>query len=205
LFIDIVREFHARVRKKLHAVVLKRIVRSGNHDAGLKVVLAHQASDARGSNDSREGHRCAGLREPCGEKRSDVRAGLARVHADQNMRCAMLALQVAAEGAPRGIECGVIERRRAGGTANAVGSEELFGHARETGSSRAAAAKRVAAAAFIREDNFESLTQGKRPFESAAARVSFMKERAVWICRRYEERGNERIKYPTPIGFAGMC
>ena len=59
--LDSVGEFHARMRKKLHAIVLKRIVRGGNHHAGLEIILSHQAGDARRGDNTCEGHRRARL------------------------------------------------------------------------------------------------------------------------------------------------
>ena len=82
----------AGVGKKLYAVVLKRIVRGRNHDTGLEIILADQARDARGRNDSGEGNARSGLRESCSENRGDVRAGFPRVHANENLRRAMCAL-----------------------------------------------------------------------------------------------------------------
>ena len=89
-------EFHAGMREKLHAIVLKGIVRGGNHDAGLKIALADQASDARRSDNSGESNGCARLGEARSKERCDVRAGFPRVHADEHSRGTMLALEVAA-------------------------------------------------------------------------------------------------------------
>ena len=70
-----------------------------------------------------------------------MRAGFARVHADEHSRGTMLALEVAAYGTPGGVKCAVIERRSTGNTANAVGSEKFFGHEREMFLPRVAAAE----------------------------------------------------------------
>src|SRR4029077_5466905 len=61
----------------------------------------------------------------------NVRAGFARVHTDEHMRCTMFALEIGAERAPSGIKSGVVQRWRAGDPANPVGSEQLFGHERK--------------------------------------------------------------------------
>src|SRR2546429_8625870 len=61
-----------------------------------------------------------------------------RVHADEDMRRAVFALQIMAKGTPRRGKRRGIKRRSAGDTANAIGSEKLFGHGRGTVSSRAA-------------------------------------------------------------------
>jgi hypothetical protein len=53
----------------------------------------------------------------------------------------MFALKVTAYGTPGGVECGVIKRRSAGSTADAVGSKKFFGHERETFLPRVAAAE----------------------------------------------------------------
>jgi hypothetical protein len=57
-----------------------------------------------------------------------MRAGFARIHADQDARCGVLAIEIQAEGASDSVECGVVQRRLAGFSANAVGAEEFFGH-----------------------------------------------------------------------------
>src|SRR5437773_2572640 len=53
------------------------------------------------------------------------------------MRRAVFALQIMAKGTPRRGKRRGIKRRSAGDTANAIGSEKLFGHGRGTVSSRA--------------------------------------------------------------------
>src|SRR5260370_42035477 len=91
LFFDNVREFHPGVRKQLHTVVLKWIVRGGDHHAGLKIILANKTSHARSGDHSCEGHRRTSLRESRSQDRSDGRAGFASVHADKNLSGAVFA------------------------------------------------------------------------------------------------------------------
>jgi hypothetical protein len=129
-FFDGVRELHARVRKKLYAVVLIRIVGSGNDHAGLKIILADEAGDAGRGNDTSKGDGAAGLRETRGEESGDVRAGFSRVHADENVSGGVLAEQISGERTAGGIKGSVVERRSAGDAADAVGSEKFFGHER---------------------------------------------------------------------------
>ncbi len=91
-FFNRVREFHPRMRKQLHAVVLKRIVRGGDNHAGLKIILPDKTSYTRSGNHAGEGHGGARMRETSGKQRRDVRTGFACVHADQHMSRAMFAL-----------------------------------------------------------------------------------------------------------------
>src|ERR1700693_3078107 len=63
------------------------------------------------------------------EKRSDVRAGFARIHADEHVRGGTGLLEISAESAAGGVESSVVQRWCAGGAANTIGTEELFGHA----------------------------------------------------------------------------
>ena len=149
-------EFHARMREEFYAVVLKRIVRGGDHHACLKIVLANQASHSGRGDDSGESNGCAGLRKARGQERSDVRAGFARVHADQDMRCTKLALQVSPEGTPCGVERGVIQRRSTGHASNAIGSEKFFGHGVVPVSSQCCGCGRLPCG-----QRPKSLTQGK--------------------------------------------
>jgi hypothetical protein len=58
-----------------------------------------------------------------------MRAGLARVHADQDARRSVIAPQRGREGAPRGVKSRVIEGMRSGDTTDSIGTKELFGHA----------------------------------------------------------------------------
>ncbi len=60
-----------------------------------------------------------------------MRAGFASVHADQDMRCTMFALEIRAERASGGVESGVVERRSARDAANPVGSKKFFGHGKK--------------------------------------------------------------------------
>ncbi len=95
-FLDGIRELHARVGEEFDAIVIKRIMRSRDDNAGLKIALPDEASDARSGNHTGEGNGRAGLREASSEKRSDVRAGFPRVHADENMGLGIFALQIGA-------------------------------------------------------------------------------------------------------------
>jgi hypothetical protein len=131
-FFDGVRELHARVRKKLYAVVLIRIVGSGNDHAGLKIILADEAGDAGRSDDAGKGDGGTGLRETRGEESGNVRAGLSCVHADKNVSGGVLAEQISGERTAGGVKSGVVERRSAGDAADAVCSEKFFGHGRLT-------------------------------------------------------------------------
>jgi len=62
-FFDGIGKFHACMGEKFYAVIMKRIVRSGDDDAGLEIILADEAGDAWSGDDPREGDGSAGLRE----------------------------------------------------------------------------------------------------------------------------------------------
>jgi len=130
-FFDGVWKFHPGVGEELYAVVVIGIVRRGNHDAGMKIVLANEAGDAGGSDDAGKSDRSARLREACGEERSDVGAGFAGVHPDEDVSGVVFAAQICAEGTAGGAKRGVVERRGAGDAADAVCAEEVFGHERK--------------------------------------------------------------------------
>jgi hypothetical protein len=129
-FFDGIRELHARVGEKLYTIVVIRIVRGGNDDAGLKIILADEAGDAGRSNDAGKSNGRTGLRESGGEKSGNVGAGFAGVHADENVGGGMFAEQIGGEGTAGGEKSSVVERWRAGNAANTVGSEKFFGHER---------------------------------------------------------------------------
>jgi hypothetical protein len=128
LLFDGIGKLHAGVGEKLYAVVLIRIVGSGNDDAGLKIILADETSDAGSGNDAGKSDRGAGFGESSGEEGGDVRAGFASVHADENMSRGMFAEKIGGERAADGEKSGVIEGRSARDAANAIGSEKFFGH-----------------------------------------------------------------------------
>lgn len=129
-FFDGVRELHTCVREEFYAVVVVRIVGGGNNNASLKIILANETSDARRGDDASKSYRPAGLRDSSGEESGDMRTGLARVHADEDMNGGVLAAQIRSERAARGIKSGVVERRSAGNAANTISSEKFFGHER---------------------------------------------------------------------------
>jgi hypothetical protein len=132
LLLDGIGKLHAGVGEKLYAVVLIRIVGSGDDDACLKIILADEASDARSGDDAGKSDRGAGFGESGGEKGSEMRAGFARVHADENMSRGMFAEKIGGERAADGEKGGVIEGRSARDAANAIGSEKFFGHEKLT-------------------------------------------------------------------------
>ena len=121
-------KFHARVREKFNAIVVIRIVRGGNHDAGLKIILANEAGDAGSGDDAGKGDGGAGLREAGGQESGNVGAGFAGVHANEHVGSGVLAKQIGGERAPGSEERGVVQRRSAGNAANTVGSKKFFGH-----------------------------------------------------------------------------
>src|ERR1700719_1486294 len=112
------------MRKKFYAIVMERIVRCGNHHAGFKIILAHQARDSWGGDHSREGHRCASLRQAGGKDRRNMWTGFARVHADKDAGGRMFTMQIGAESVPSGKQGGIVQRRCSGNTANTVGTKE---------------------------------------------------------------------------------
>ena len=126
--LDRIRKFHSGVREELDAIVVIRIVRSGDNHAGLKIVLTHEAGDPRSGDDPGEGDGNTGLRKARGEKGGDMRAGFARVHTDEGVRLRSVAAQISAERTADGIKRGVVERRSSGNTTDPIRSEEFFGH-----------------------------------------------------------------------------
>jgi hypothetical protein len=90
-FFDRVGELHACMREKFYAVVVVRIVGRGDDDAGLKIILAHEAGYAGGGYDAGKSDGSASLREASGQESGDVRAGFACVHADEHVSRGVLA------------------------------------------------------------------------------------------------------------------
>jgi hypothetical protein len=65
-FFDGIGELHASVREKLYAIVVVRIVRGGNDDASLKIILANKTSDAGRSDNACKGYGRASFRQSRG-------------------------------------------------------------------------------------------------------------------------------------------
>ena len=129
-FLDGIRKFHAGVGEEFYAIVVIGIVRGGNDDASMKIILTDQAGHTRRRDNS--GKRDGGTRLPetNGKNSSDVGTGFARIGADERVSGRMFTQQVSSESAANGKEGGVVERRSAGNAANTVGAEEFFGHER---------------------------------------------------------------------------
>ena len=79
-------ELLALAREHLDAVVLERIVRRGDHHAGVVAAGARQVGDRRRRHDAGARHRRAFAARAVRELRLDPLAGLARVAADQELR-----------------------------------------------------------------------------------------------------------------------
>ena len=129
-FFHRIRKFHARMREQFHAIVVIRIVRCGDHHAGLKIILPHQAGNSGSGDDAGKLGARAGFLKTRGQHSRDMRTRFTRVHADQGMRGAMLAEQKTAQCASSSEKGLVIERRRSGNTANSIRAEKFFCHAR---------------------------------------------------------------------------
>jgi len=128
-----IRKLHPSMRKKFYPIVLKRIMRSGDHNARLKIVLANEAGNAWCRYNPGKSNRRSRLREPRGKKRGNVRTGFASIHPDKDMSGTVFALEIGAQRTSRGIQRGVIQRRCARDAANSIGPEEFFSHQGRTG------------------------------------------------------------------------
>src|SRR6267154_869212 len=125
---DRVGEFHPGVKKQLYTVVLKGVVRSGDDHASLEIILANQAGHAGSGDHARKSHCGAGLSKTRRKQGGDVRAGFARVHADERMGGAVFSFEIRADRASGGVERAVVQRRCPRNAANPVGSKKLFRH-----------------------------------------------------------------------------
>ncbi len=121
--LDVVVELLAGRREELDAVVLVRIVRSADHDAGARAQAARQIRDGRRRHRAEQAHVRAGGDEARFERGFEHVAGHARVLADDDGRLAVRRGQHGAGGAAelehelRG------DRPFADAAADAVGSE----------------------------------------------------------------------------------
>jgi len=93
-FFDGVRELHASVGEQFYTVVVIGIVGGGDDDAGLKIILADEASYAGGCDDTCKGYGRAGLRKTGCQKSGNMGARFAGVHADKDAGGGMFAKQI---------------------------------------------------------------------------------------------------------------
>ena len=107
---------------------MKRIMRSGNHHSRREFILPNQASNAGSADDARGKERHAVIGEAGGKLRGDVRAGFARIHADQDARLRVGFKQIFAQRPRDPVKRGVVQRISAGNAANAVRAEQFLGH-----------------------------------------------------------------------------
>src|SRR5438128_6841666 len=89
---DGIGEFHAFVREEFDAIVVIRIVRSGDDHADVKIILANEASDARCGENSRGGNGSAAVYEARSDDGGNVRTGFAGVRADERVGRSMIAM-----------------------------------------------------------------------------------------------------------------
>jgi len=84
-FLDRIGEFHSLVGKKFYAVIPVRIVRGGDDDAGVKIILANEARNPGSRKNSRERDGGAAVEKASCNDTRDMRAGFARISAYEGM------------------------------------------------------------------------------------------------------------------------
>src|SRR5256885_2094281 len=84
-FLDRVWKLHPFVGKQFDAVVLIRIVGSGNDDADMEIILADEAGDAWSGKNASEGNGSAALDEASGHDGRYVGTGLAGVSPNERV------------------------------------------------------------------------------------------------------------------------
>jgi len=125
---DGVWKLHAFMREEFYAIVLIRIVRSGDDNADVKVILANETGDAGSGENSCRGNGGTAVGEARSDDGSNVRTGFARVRADKRVRRRMIAMKVFGDGTAERKECGVVEGRSSGDAADTVGAKKLSRH-----------------------------------------------------------------------------
>ena len=91
-FLDRVWKLHSFVGKQFDAVVLIRIVGSGDDDANMEIILADEAGDAGSGEHASEGNGSAALDEASGYDGGYVGTGLAGVRPDERVGRGMIAV-----------------------------------------------------------------------------------------------------------------
>jgi len=91
-FLDRVWKLHSFVGKQFDAVVLVRIVGSGNDDANVEIILADEAGDAGSGEYASEGNGSAALDEASSNDGRYVGTGLAGVSPNESVGRGMIAV-----------------------------------------------------------------------------------------------------------------
>jgi len=125
---DGIRKLHAFMREEFYAIVLIRVVGSGDDNAYVKIILANEAGNAGGGENSGRGNRGAAVSEARSDDGGNVRTGFAGVRADERVRRRVIAMKVFGDGAAESKERGVVERGSTGNAADTVGAEKLSRH-----------------------------------------------------------------------------
>jgi hypothetical protein len=121
-------KLHAFVGEEFDAVVLIRIVGGRDDDPNMKIIVADEAGDAGGSENTGKRNGGSALEKTSGDDAGDVRTGFAGVRANQRVRRRMVAMKKFGNGKAQSKESGVIERRGPRDAANTVCSEKLSRH-----------------------------------------------------------------------------
>ena len=114
--------------KEFDAIVLVRIVGSGDDDANVEIVVADEASNAGSSENSGKRDGSAALRESRSDYGGNVGAGFAGIGANEGVRRGVIAMEIFSYRAAEGKDCGVVKGRNPWDAADAVGAKELSGH-----------------------------------------------------------------------------
>jgi hypothetical protein len=125
---DRIRKLHPFVREEFDAVVLIGIVRSGDDDADVKIILANEAGDAGSGENTGGGNGSAAVYEARSDDGGNMRAGFAGVRADQGVGRRMITMKIFGYGTSERKESGVIERRSSRNAADTVGAKKLSRH-----------------------------------------------------------------------------
>ncbi|SRR5579871_1148324 len=90
--LDSVRKLHAFMGEKFYAIVLVRIMRRGDDDADMKIVLADKAGNAGSGENSSKGNGSAAFQKAGGNDASNVRTGFASVSTDEGVGRSVVAM-----------------------------------------------------------------------------------------------------------------
>ena len=123
--LDVIAKLVSVVAKDLDAIVLPRIVRGGDDDAGGKIARSRQVSNARGRDDPSFDRLHSLRRQAARQHLGNPFTRFPRVLPNDNLHARMLRRQPNAERAPDNFDCPAVKRILAGNATNAVSPEKL--------------------------------------------------------------------------------